>query len=199
MKDQFSEKRADKRTVELDKARTALLVVDMLNDFFEPGGAMILPGGKSLYEPIEQLLAAVRNHQIPVFWLNQWLREDDSLFEKRVPHCIINTWGAEIVDALPRLPDDIVIQKRRYSGFFQTSLDLFLRERDIKYAIVIGVVTNICVRSTVNDAFFLGYDVIVPRDCVRATSPEHQETHLYDIDTHYGTVMDLDELLAILA
>ena len=160
---------------------------------------MILPGGKSLYEPIEQLLAAVRNHQIPVFWLNQWLREDDSLFEKRVPHCIINTWGAEIVDALPRLPDDIVIQKRRYSGFFQTSLDLFLRERDIKYVIVIGVVTNICVRSTVNDAFFLGYDVIVPRDCVRATSPEHQETHLYDIDTHYGTVMDLDELLAILA
>ena len=102
------------------------------------------------------------------------------------------------MDALPQFSDDIIIQKRRYSGFFQTSLDLFLRERDIKHVVVAGVVTNICVRPTVNDASFLGYDVIVPRDCVKATRPEHQETHLYDIDTHYGTVLNLDELLHIL-
>lgn len=198
MKDQFSEKRIEKQGVKIDVDRTALLVVDMLNDFFEEGGAMVLPGGKSLYEPITTLLEAARTKEIPVFWLNQWLREDDSLFKKRVPHCIVNSWGAKIVDSLPQHPEDIIIHKRRYSGFFQTSLDLYLRERNIQQVIVTGVVTNICVRSTVNDAFFLGYDVIVPRDCVEATSPEHQETHLYDIDTHYGSVLTLEDVLDLL-
>ncbi len=199
MKDQFSEKRAQKKSTKLDLDHTALLVIDMLNDFFEEGGAMVLRGGKSLYEPIGKLLDVAHQKKMPVFWLNQWLREDDSLFKIRVPHCIVDSWGAKIVDSLPQYPEDIVIHKRRYSGFFQTSLDLFLRERDIKQVIVTGVVTNICVRSTVNDAFFLGYDVIVPHDCVEATSPEHQETHLYDIDTHYGTVMSFENLLSLLA
>jgi len=198
MKDQFSEKRVEKQAAEIDIDRTALLVVDMLNDFFEEGGAMVLPGGKSLYKPIATLLEAARAKNIQVFWLNQWLRKDDSLFKKRVPHCIVNSWGAEIVDSLPQHPGDIIIHKRRYSGFFQTSLDLYLREKDIRHVIVTGVVTNICVRSTVNDAFFLGYDVIVPRDCVEATSPEHQETHLYDISTHYGSVLILEEVLGLL-
>jgi len=198
MKDQFSEKRVEKQAAEIDIDRTALLVGDMWNDFFEEGGAMVLPGGKSLYKPIATLLEAARAKNIQVFWLNQWLRKDDSLFKKRVPHCIVNSWGAEIVDSLPQHPEDIIIHKRRYSGFFQTSLDLYLRERNIKYVIVAGVVTNICVRSTVNDAFFLGYDVIVPRDCVEATSPEHQETHLYDINTHYGSVLILEEVLGLL-
>ena len=61
-----------------------------------------------------------------------------------------------------------------------------------------GVVTNICVRSTVHDAFFLRYKVLVPKDLVMATSPQAQEVTLYDIDTHYGDVTDLEELLAVL-
>ena len=106
MKDQFSEKRVAKQTKQIDVSRTALLVIDMLNDFFEDGGAMVLPGGQSLYQPISTLLDAAHAKKMPVFWLNQWLREDDSLFEKRVPHCLVNTWGAKIVDALPQYPDD---------------------------------------------------------------------------------------------
>ena len=54
--------------------------------------------------------------------------------------------------------------------------------------IVVGVVTNICVRSTVHDAFFHGYRVIVPEDCVAATGPREQESSLYDIGTHFGLV-----------
>ena len=60
---------------------------------------------------------------------------------------------------------------------------------------MVGVVTNICVRSTVNDAFFLGYEVFVPEDCVAATSERQQEAHLYDIDTHYGTVTNLGAVI----
>lgn len=198
MADKFSEHRVED-PLQLDPARTAVLVVDMVNDFFEEGGEMVLPGGKELlYEPIHQLLDAAHANGVPVFWLNQHLRPDDSLFKKRIPHCIIGTWGAEIVAALPLGEDDIVVPKRRYSGFFQTDLDLFLRERDIHHVVVSGCVTNICVRSTVADAYFLNYDVIVPHECVGATNDAAQEVHLYDIDTHYGTVTTLSEVLPLL-
>jgi ureidoacrylate peracid hydrolase len=149
-----------------------------------------------LYGPLTRLLNAAHTAKIPVFWLNQHLLESDALFNTRIKHCLVGSWGAQVVDALPKGPDDLIIPKRRYSGFFQTDLDLHLRERDIKHVVVTGVVTNICVRSTVNDAFFLGYDVIVPEDCVSATSPQHQEAHLYDIDTHYGKVVTAEQVIA---
>ncbi|MCA9900845.1 MAG: cysteine hydrolase [Ardenticatenaceae bacterium] len=195
--DSFSERRTE-LTTPLKPQQCAILVVDMLNDFFKEGGEMVLAGGDVLYEPIERLTRAARQLKMPVFWLNQWLSPDDTLFKKRVVHCLKGTWGAKIVDDLTVADEDIIIPKRRYSGFFQTDLDLHLRERHIQQVVVTGVVTNICVRSTVNDAFFLGYDVFVPKDCVMATSDQLQESHLYDIDTHYGTVLGLDELLASL-
>jgi len=196
MQDVFSEKRVQSN-LNFNPGRTAVLVVDMVNEFLEEGGRMVLPGGEVLYPPLTQLLKAAHATDMPVFWLNQSLYKGDKLFEKRIEHCLAGSWGAQIVEALPQGSNDTIIPKRRYSGFFQTDLDLHLRERKIETVIVTGVVTNICVRSTVNDAFFLGYQVIVPRDCVAATSPELQEAHLYDIDTHYGTVIDtVDELLA---
>lgn len=194
MQDSFSEKRTE-QTVDFKPQSCAILVVDMLNDFFKEGGAMVLEGGDILYEPIEQLTSMARGLKMPVFWLNQTLRPDDSLFKKRVVHCLEGSWGVGVVDDLTVADSDIVVPKRRYSGFFQTSLDLYLRERDVQQVIVTGVVTNICVRSTVNDAFFLGYDVFVPEECVMATSDQLQQAHLYDIDTHYGTVLSLDKLL----
>jgi ureidoacrylate peracid hydrolase len=197
MQDSFSEKRTDQR-VDFNPQSCAILVVDMLNDFFKDGGAMVLDGGDVLYEPIEQLTNSGRHLEMPVFWLNQTLRPDDSLFKKRVVHCLEGTWGVGIVDDLTVADTDIIVPKRRYSGFFQTSLDLYLRERGIQQVIVTGVVTNICVRSTVNDAFFLGYDVFVPEDCVMATSDQLQQSHLYDIDTHYGTVLGLKELMSLM-
>lgn len=194
MSDQFSEKRQH-REIKLNPTKTAVLVVDMLNDFFEEGGVMVLSGGKVLYEPIRRLIEAARQAQVPVFWLNQTLYPGDKLFEKRIVHCIEGTWGAQVVDALPVADSDTIIAKRRYSGFFQTDLDLHLRERKIDQVIVVGVVTNICVRSTVNDAYFLGYDVFVPEDGVAATSEQQQQAHLYDIDTHYGTVTSIDAVI----
>jgi len=196
--DAFSEKRMQAQPLELDHNRTALIVVDMVNEFFEPGGKMVLEGGKALYAPVNALLDAAHQAHIPVFYTNQWLRPDDALFQKRIPHCLMDTWGAQIVDALHRAPDDIVVPKRRYSAFFGTDLDLHLRERNIATVIVTGVVTNICVRSTVHDAFFLGYEVVVPVECVAATAPQAQETSLYDIDTHYGTVVKLGQVLSLL-
>jgi ureidoacrylate peracid hydrolase len=196
--DSFSEKRIHEQKLQLISEKAAVLVVDMLNEFLEPGGKMVLEGGEALYRPINQLLDTAHQAHIPVFWLNQSLRPDDRLFEKRIPHCLIGTWGARIVDALKQSPSDIIVPKRRYSGFFQTDLDLYLRERKVETVIVTGVVTNICVRSTIHDAFFLGYDVLVPVECVAATNPTAQESSLYDIETHYGSVTNLAQLLALM-
>lgn len=200
-KNTFSEKQSERqhdKFTDFNPATTALLVVDMLKDFFDQGGAMVLEGGKALYAPHQKLLAAARAARMPVFWLNQSLPPDDSLFEMRAVHCLAGSWGAEVVDELPVEAGDIVIPKRRYSGFFQTTLDLALRERGIDTVIVTGVVTNICVRSTVHDAFFLRYKVLVPQDLVMATSPQAQEVTLYDIDTHYGDVTNLEDVLGAL-
>lgn len=197
MKDSFSEKRTGE-ALELDSKHCAILVVDMLNDFFKDGGAMVLEGGNVLYDPIETVNNTARDLGMPVFWLNQTLSPDDTLFKKRVVHCLKGTWGVGVVDDLTVAESDVIVPKRRYSGFFQTDLDLHLRERQIRQVIVTGVVTNICVRSTVNDAFFLGYDVFVPDDCVMATSDQLQESHLYDIDTHYGNVLSSSTILKMM-
>jgi ureidoacrylate peracid hydrolase len=194
---EFSERRTGRR-LRFDPSRAAVLVVDMLNEFLEPGGEMVLLEGRSIIEPINRLLAASREMGMRVVWLcDEHPIPEDKEFEKRVPHCIGGTWNAGIADAMDVAPDELRIAKRRYSGFFGTDLDLRLREWGVEQVVVTGVVTNICVRSTVHDAYFLGYDVFVPEDCVSATSDREQASTLYDIDTHFGDVVTSEELMAI--
>jgi ureidoacrylate peracid hydrolase len=181
-----------------DPSRAAVLVVDMLNEFLEPGGEMVLLEGRSVIEPINRLLAASREMGMRVVWLcDEHPIPEDKEFEKRVPHCIGGTWNAGIVDAMDVASNELRIAKRRYSGFFGTDLDLRLREWGVEQVVVTGVVTNICVRSTVHDAYFLGYDVFVPEDCVSATSDREQASTLYDIDTHFGDVVTSEELMTV--
>ena len=194
---EFSERRTGRR-LRFDPSRAAILVVDMLNEFLEPGGEMVLLEGRRVIEPINRLLAASREMGMRVVWLcDEHPIPEDREFEKRVPHCIGGTWNAAIIDAMDVAPDELKIAKRRYSGFFGTDLDLRLREWDVQQVVVTGVVTNICVRSTVHDAYFLGYDVFVPGDCVSATSDREQASTLYDIDTHFGDVVRSEELMAV--
>jgi ureidoacrylate peracid hydrolase len=117
---------------------------------------------------------------------------------KRTPHCVEGTWGAEVVDELGARADEIHLLKRRYSAFFGTDLDLTLKDCGVDQLVIFGVVTNICVRSTVHDAFFEGYEVVVPADCCAATGPREQESSLYDIATHFGTVSRAQDVVAAL-
>jgi ureidoacrylate peracid hydrolase len=196
---EFSERRTGRR-LRFDPSHAAVLVVDMLNEFLEPGGEMVLLEGRRVIEPINRLLGASRKMGMRVVWLcDEHPIPEDREFEKRVPHCIGGTWNAAIVDAMDVAPDDLRIAKRRYSGFFGTDLDLRLREWGVEQVVVTGVVTNICVRSTVHDAYFLGYDVFVPEDCVSATSDREQASTLYDIDTHFGDVVTSEELMTVAA
>ncbi len=192
----FSERRTGRR-LRFDPDRAAILVVDMLNEFLEPGGEMVLLEGRRVIEPINRLVAEGRRMGMRVVWLcDEHPLAEDREFEKRVPHCRAGTWNAGIVEAMDVATGDLRIAKRRYSGFFGTDLDMRLREWGVQQVVVTGVVTNICVRSTVHDAYFLGYDVFVPEDCVNATSDREQVSTLYDIDTHFGDVVTSGDLLA---
>jgi ureidoacrylate peracid hydrolase len=196
--DTFSVNHKIETTVKFDPRRTAILVVDMLNDFCKPGGAMVLPGYEKLVPPQRAIISAARRTGATVIFIadNHRPKRRDREFLKRTPHCFEGSWGAQVIEELEPQPDDILVTKRRYSAFFNTDLDLTLRDLEIETVIVMGVVTNICVRSTVHDAFFHGYQVIVPEDGVAATGQREQESSLYDIATHFGVVSDSRAVVA---
>jgi len=185
----------------LDPGRSAVLVVDMVNDFCKPGGKMVLPGCETLVPAQLSVIGAARQTGVPVIWIQDSHRSGlrrDREWIKRTPHCIEGTWGVEVIDDLEVKENEIRVIKHRYSGFFQTDLDLVLRDMLVDQLVIFGVVTNICVRSTVHDAFFNGYEVVVPRDCCAATGPREQESTLYDIATHFGVVSDSATIVAAL-
>lgn len=196
--DRFSAERREQAVV-LEPGRSALLVIDMLNDFCKPGGAMVLPGAERLYPMQQRLLAGARRAGAAVIYVNDRHRAGiagDREFLKRTPHCLAGSWGAAVVSELAPQPGDHEVVKHRYSGFFETDLDLTLKDLGRDQLVVMGVVTNICVRSTVHDAFFRGYSVVVPEDAVAATGPREQASSLYDIATHFGTVGTAEAVLA---
>jgi ureidoacrylate peracid hydrolase len=148
------------------------------------------------------VISAAREREVPVIWIADSHREGlriDREWLKRAPHCVEGTWGAEIVEDLAPKKNEMRIFKHRYSGFFQTDLDLVLKDLACDQLVIFGVVTNICVRSTVHDAFFNGYTVVVPEDCCAATGPREQASSLYDIATHFGVVSDSFSVVAALA
>lgn len=188
--------------IALDPKRTAVIVVDMINEFCKPGGKMVLPGYEALVAPQLAVIEAARKADAPVIWVHDSHRRNmrrEREFLKRTPHGEEGTWATEIIDDLGARPDEIHVIKHRYSSFFQTDLDLTLKDMMVDQLVVFGVVTNICVRSTVHDAFFNGYEVAVPRDCCAATGPREQESTLCDIATHFGIVTDSASVVSALA
>ncbi len=199
--DTFSAHKQADAPQRIDPAATAVVVVDMLNDFCTPGGSMVLPGAERLYPPQRQVIAAARAAGLPVIFVvdahRPQLRRDRE-FLNREPHCREGTWGAAVVDELVRQDGDLTVFKRRFSAFFETDLDLTLKDLVVDTLVVFGVVTNICVRSTVHDAFFRGYRVFVAEDCCAATGAREQASSLYDIATHFGTVTRSADVVAAL-
>ncbi|WP_436644316.1 cysteine hydrolase family protein [Microbaculum sp. FT89] len=191
--DAFSAKRSGQTGMDIVPENTAVLIVDMLRDFCDPAGAMPLGGADRLYPIQNGIVSTARSAGAMIGWVvdahRPGLRRDRE-FLKRTPHCIEGTAGVDVMPQLDRQPEDFTFLKRRFSAFFATDLDLTLKDNLIDTVIVFGVVTNICVRSTVHDAFFNGYRVIVPHDACAATGPREQASSLYDIATHFGTVTD---------
>jgi len=167
--------------------RKALLVVDMLNDFVLPDGALSVGEVGPLIVPaLAEHIREARAEGTPVIYLCDRHRPDDAEFADFPPHCIQGTSGADIVKELVPQPGDIVVPKRRYSGFFGTDLHMTLRELGITDVILTGVCTNICVLYTAADARMLGFNVEVFTDSVASFDNEAHKWALKELQNTLG-------------
>jgi nicotinamidase-related amidase len=161
--------------VSLPAPATALIVVDMQNDFVTPGGALVVADAAATVPAIQRLLARARAAGARAFFTQDTHAPGDPEFSIWGEHALEGTWGWQIVDALAPAPGDRVIKKLRYDGFFGTSLDHELRLAGAQHVIVCGTVANICVLHTAGSAALRGYRVVVPIDAISALAPFDME------------------------
>ena len=184
----------------IDTATTALLVIDALTSS-EPDAVYERPADEARYaENCVRLARAARAAGMPVIFTNDdHIEGVDKELELWGPHGIHGK-----VTTFPELEAgtgarDFIIPKRRYSGFFGTDLDLLLRELGIRTLIAVGEDTNICVLHTLADAYFLGYDTIVPEDATRTFLCGTQEAGIEHFVKCYGsTITTTDDVVASL-
>ncbi len=214
---------AEPEPVKLDIERTALIVVDMQNSFCKKGGLFDYLGrlnedkAKQIIEVDKKVIQAFRNKGIKTMYLrmtygpdlagaggpespNYWkegglvaMREHPELKGKFLT---LGTWDWEIVDELRPEPDDITVNKTRYSGFVHTELDDVLKKYNIRYLVFIGLFTNVCVESTLRDAFFRDYFALLVGDACGNTGPDYvQDATIWNVRSVFGWVTTASDLI----
>ena len=209
--------KAEPESIQLDAKQTALIVVDMQNAYTSLGGYLDLAGfDVSKTQPVVQQIqkaidvAHAAGIQV-IFFKNGWdadyveaggegspnfhksnaiktMRKKPELQGKLLSK---GGWDYELIDELQPAPQDIVIEKPRYSGFFHTQLDSILRAKGIRNLVFTGIATNVCVESTLRDGFFLEYfGVLLDDACYQAGPVEAHEASLFNIKTFFGWVSD---------
>lgn len=183
--------------VAVDSKTTALIVVDMQNDFVKPGGALVVQTAAQTIPAIQVLLAMARSRGMPVFYTQDTHEPGDIEFPIWGQHVLRGSWGWRIIDELTPEPGDRVIEKLRYDGFFGTSLDHELRLKKIETVIVCGTVANICVLHTAGSAALRGYKVILPVDAISAITPFDLQTAIRQTAFLYrGTITTTENIHA---
>jgi len=171
----------------------------MLNDFVTGGlkcerCAHIIPN-------LKKLVIAAHKQGVPVIYSNDaHLPVDEEVVERWGKHAIKGTEGAEVIPELRPQKTDYIVEKRTYSGFHETGLDMLLRSlyhgEGVKTVILTGLHTNICVRHTAADAFFRGYKIIIAKDGVEAFTKEDQEQGLEYLKNIYNAkIKTVDEII----
>jgi ureidoacrylate peracid hydrolase len=209
--------------IEVDLRKSAVVVVDMQNAFASKNGMLDIAGADISGAPrvvstIGQVLTTARRAGMPVVYLQMGYKPDLSdsggpespNWHKelgiRLMNCrpelrgklvTVGTWDFAIVDELAPKPGDMVIVKTRYSGFARTPLDSQLQARGVRYLFFTGIATNVCVESTLRDAFFLDYWPILIRDATMAAGPASmQEATLFNIESYFGWTIPAEEFQA---
>jgi len=207
----------------LDLARTALVAVDLQNDFCDPGGWLASIGVDvgAADAPVTALagaLPALRAAGVPVVWLNWGNRPDRANLPPGVRHVYdpdgastgigdplpngsrvleAGSWSAELVDGLTAEPGDVHVAKYRMSGFVDTPLDSVLRNLRVDTLLFAGVNVDQCVLATLTEAAALGYDVVLVEDLCGTTSPEFcTQATVYNVRQCFGFTTTSAELLA---
>ena len=163
----------------------AVIVIDMINDFVT--GVFKSDRAARIVPNIKVLLDYAREQKIPIVYATDaHLPGIDPEFDVWGKHAEAGSWGAEIIDELKPKKSDFRVFKRKYSAFQGTDLDQLLREKSVHTVILCGVVTDICIQHTAADAFFKGYKIIVPKDCVEAVDAPTQEAAIRFMRKAYG-------------
>jgi nicotinamidase-related amidase len=157
--------------VAVDPASTALVVVDMQNDFVTEGGTLVVPDAAGTVPAIATLLDAAREAGAHVVFTQDTHGPGDPEFRIWPEHVLEGSWGWEIVAGLAPRAGETVLRKPRYDAFYGTPLDHLLRVWGVRTLVVCGTVANICVHYTAASAALRWYDVVIPRDAVSALDP----------------------------
>ena len=197
----------------VDPKHTAVIVIDMQNDWLHEEGKTGKRGGdiasgQAIVPGINSLLTDARSAGASVifvrFILNELVMSDvwrSRMSQDTAPSnasCLEGTWGAEIYGFTPE-PGDYVVDKHRFSAFTGTNLVFALQCRNIKTVVLTGMYTNICVEITAKDAFMSDYYVVVAGDCTSASDQEAQEASLARIDPSSGVVVNSSEIRKVWA
>src|SRR5260370_4043113 len=164
--------------VRVDPARTALVLVDMQNDFVREGGGLLVPDAEATIPAIRALLELARAHGMRVVYSQDTHREGDPEWQIWPEHAREGSWGWEIVDELAPAQGDVVLPKLRYDAFYGTPLDHLLRLWGTGTLVICGTVANKGVHYTAASAALRRYHVVIPRDAISALDPFDLEATL---------------------
>ncbi|MEZ0320209.1 MAG: isochorismatase family cysteine hydrolase [Pyrobaculum sp.] len=180
--------------VSLPSKKSALIVVDMQNDFAHPNGKLYSPTSREIIPKIKFLIEKARARGVRVVYTQDTHYPDDPVeFPIWGPHVVKGSWGWQIVDELKPSEGDIVVEKMRYDAFFGTPMDHILRMYGIQHLVVTGTVANICVLHTVASAKLRLYDVVVPVDAVAALNEFDYAAALRQMDFLYKVTLTTTE------
>jgi ureidoacrylate peracid hydrolase len=196
--------------LKIDPSSMALLVIDMQNAFVMPGGSMARVGlstarGHAIIEPVHRLVDACRKHGLPVIHTYTVFRSDyvdAGLVARRFPalqplgHIMSGTWDAQIVERLLPRAGEYLIPKSRFNAFYGTNLEIVLRSLGVTSLIAAGVATNVCVESTVREAFIRDIRVILPRDATASYTSEMEAASLATLGFMFADLTTVDDLLS---
>jgi len=159
--------------------KAALLVIDMVKDSLDPSKNLpITPSALRIVDPINRLAESFRKASCPVVFATDAFRREDFIFTgKMKPYSLEGTRGAEVADELQREEGDLWLPKPRFSAFFRTGLDEWLKARDVTLCTVAGITTNFCVLTTAMDALCCDFKAVLLEDCTTAATENiHRQT-----------------------
>lgn len=162
----------------------ALLVIDMLNDFL--AGPFAGPGAERFIGPVRMVVDRARALGVPVIFICDAHTPDDAEFKVLPPHAIAGSRGAAVVDELAPRPGEAIIEKRRYSGFFETELSDLLRGMHVDTIAYCGLQTDCCVMHTVADGFFRGFQPVLLEDAITARTEDGHRNAMAAMQRLYG-------------
>lgn len=186
-----------KDEIRLPAQKTAIIVVDMQNDFVKPDGSLVVPAASETIPHIQNLLAAGREAGLRIAYTQDTQVEGDPEWEIWPRHCEIGTWGWEIIEELKPQPNDLICRKNRYDGFYGTWLDHFLsRLWKIEHVVIVGTVSNICVAHTAASAGLRWYHVVMPANGISALTEFDQALTLRQVSWLYAgdVVQEVDQI-----